>query len=104
MTANELFTFRESEHEVQEQRRLQQPGDHVRPVNCPIEVVQLAGVLESVEDKRHQAENVKVSGFGRRPTTQQNIQPYSQIDQRDQSQSKVEGLVSGREHQLGLQG
>ena len=44
--AHELALLRKSENEVQEQRGLQDSGGDVAPINRPVEIVQLAGVLE----------------------------------------------------------
>ena len=84
---------------MQEQRRLQQPGDHVRPVDDPVKVVQLAGVVERVKDERDQAENVEVRALGRGPASQQNVDADAEVDQRDQPQAGVERAVGRRQNQ-----
>ena len=47
----------EADGEVQEERRLERGGDDVAPVDDPVEGVELAGVLEGVEDEGDQAED-----------------------------------------------
>ena len=41
----------EGQHEMQEQRWLKHPRHHVAPVNPPVERVQLAGVMERIENE-----------------------------------------------------
>ena len=72
---------------MQEQRRLQQPRHDVRPVDDPVKVVELAGVVEGVEDERDQAEDVEVRALGRGPASQQDVQANAEVDQRDQPQT-----------------
>ncbi len=90
---DEVPPLREGQHEVQEQRRLQHPGNHVAPVNAPVERVKFSRVVERIEDERDQAENIKMRRTGRRPPAQQNIHADAQVDQRDQPQPIVEGSV-----------
>ncbi len=54
--------LREGEREVQKERRLQRARDDGAPVDRPVKGVQLAGVLEGVEDERCEAEDVEVRG------------------------------------------
>ena len=84
---------------MQEQRRLQQPGDDVRPVDDPVEIVELAGVVEGVKDERDQAENVEVRTLGRGPASEQNVHADAEVDQRDQPQSGVERAIGGSQDQ-----
>ena len=94
-----LLALREGQRKMQEQRRLQQPGDYVGPVHNPVEVVELAGVVERIKDERDQAENVEVRALGRSPASQQNVQANAQVDQRNQPQSAVERPVGGSQNQ-----
>ena len=89
----------EGQCEMQEQRWLQQPGHHVRPVNDPVKVVQFAGVVEGVEDERHQTENVEVCALGCGPASQQDVQPNPEVHQRDHSQTVVQSAVGRRQNQ-----
>ena len=93
------LALREGQREMQEQRRLQQPCHHVRPVDDPVKVVELAGVVERVENERHQAEDVEVSTLGRGPASQQDVEADAEVDQRNQPQSDVERPVGGRQNQ-----
>ena len=81
MLADKAALLRESQDKMQEQRRLQQPGRNVAPVDGPVKLVQLSGELEGVKDERNQAENIEVRGTRRRPAPQQNIEPDAQVDQ-----------------------
>ena len=89
---------------MQEQRRLQQPGHCVRPVDDPVEVIQLPGVVKGVEDERHQAENIKVCALGGRPAPQQDVDAYAQVDEGNQAQSDVQRAVRGRQDDRRLKG
>ncbi len=100
---HQRLALRKGEREVQEQRRLQQPRDDVRPVNDPVEVVQLAGVVERVEDERDQAENVEVRALGRGPAAQQDVKADAEIHQRDQPQPGIERAVRRRQNQWSFQ-
>ena len=88
---------------MQEHRRLQYPGNDIAPVDDPVEVVELAGVLEGVRDERNYAENVEVRRTCRRPASQQYVQPDSQINQRDEAQVVVERAVRRNQQYLGIQ-
>ncbi len=94
-----LLALREGQRKVQEQRRLQQPRDYVGPVHNPVEVVELAGVVERIENERYQAENVEVRALGRSPASQQDIQADAQVNQRDQPQSAVKRPIGGSQNQ-----
>src|SRR5208283_516052 len=83
---------------MQKQRRLQQPGDDVGPIDNPIEVVQFAGVMEGIEDERDEAEDVKVRALGRSPAPEQNVDADAEIDQRDEPQPRVERAIGGYEN------
>ncbi len=83
MLADELPLFRKGQNKMQEECWLQKPSSDVDPVDCPIEIVQLSGVLERIEDKRHQAENVKVSRARRGPAPQENIDSNAEVDEGD---------------------
>ncbi len=93
MLLDEEPPLRERQHKVQEQRRLQHPGNHVAPVNAPVERVQFPGVVERVEDERDQAENIEMRRTGRRPPAQQNVHANAEINQRDQPQPIVQRPV-----------
>ena len=88
---------------MQEQRRLQHPGDDVAPVDRPVEVVQLAGVLERIRDERDQAENVEMRGAWRRPAAQQNVNTDAQINQGNQPQRIVQGAVGRNQNDVGIE-
>src|SRR5207245_10151219 len=83
MLADELSHFRKDQNKMQEEYWLQKPSSDVDPIDCPIEIVQLSGVHERIEDKRHQAENVKVSRARRGPAPQENIDSNAEVDEGD---------------------
>ncbi len=90
MLADKITPLGKRQHEVQEQRRLQQPGSDVAPQNDPVEGVEFSGVVERVEDERNQAENIEVHGAWRRPAPQQHVHSDAQIDERDQPQPEIQ--------------
>ncbi len=78
--------LRENQREVDEQGRLQQQRDHVGPVDGLIEDVQLAGVMEAVQHKGHQAENIEMDGARRIPPAHENEKADEEIQQRGNAQ------------------
>jgi hypothetical protein len=91
--ADELPMLGEGQRKVQEKRRLQQPCNYVPPENDLVKGVPLADVMEGIKNKRNQAKNIKMHGLGRSPPPQQYVKPNQQINQRDQPQSVVQGLI-----------
>src|SRR5271157_1429929 len=89
---------------MQEKRRLQQPGHHVRPVDDPVKVVELAGVVERVKDERHQAEHIEVSALGSGPAAQQDVQSNAEVDKCDQPQTAIQRSISRSQNQWGFDG
>ena len=51
MLVDEIPSLRKSQHEMQKQSRLQEPGDNVAPIDRPVELVELSGELEGVENE-----------------------------------------------------
>ena len=90
-------SIREGESEVEKERRLHGRGDDVGPVDYLIEGVQLACVLEGVEDEGDQAENEEVGGFRGGPATEQDVQADEQVDNGDEAQAVVDGFIRGLE-------
>ena len=80
MPAAKFFYFREGEREVQEERWLQQPCNHIAPINNFVELVQFSGVFERVENERDQAEDVEMHGPGRGPAAQHHVKPDAQVN------------------------
>ena len=97
MLTDEFLGLREGQGEVQEQRRLQQPGHHVRPVDALVEHAPVPHIMEGVENEGDQAKDVKMGGLRGAPASQQNIQANAKIDQGDKAQADVERFV--RRHQ-----
>ena len=60
------------QREMQQQRRRQQPRHDIRPINFLIERVQLAAVMERIQNERHQAENIKMHRARRIPPPHKN--------------------------------
>src|SRR5258708_3844682 len=103
MLADELAPFREGQYEVQEQRWLQQPRDLIRPEDGPVKSIELAGIVQRVENERYQAENVKMRGTDRRPAPQQYIKPNAQVDEGDQPQPVVHRTFGRNQHHFNNQ-
>ena len=101
---NKLPLLGKRQNKMQEQSRLQDPGDNVAPVDGPIEVVQLAGVFERIRDERYQAENVKVRRTGCCPAAQQHVNADAQINQSDQPQPIIQRAIRGNQKDFRVQG
>ena len=93
----------EGQYKVEEERGLQQPGDLVAPQDYPVEAVELAGKVQRVEDKRDQAEDIKVQGTDCRPAPQQYLEANAQVDERDQPQPIVHGALGGHQYDFNVQ-
>src|SRR4029077_1963217 len=94
-----IAALRKGERKMQEQSRLQHTCGNVAPEDGPVKGVQLAGVMKRVKNERHQAENIKVGGFGRGPAAEQNIKSDSQVDQGDQALAYLHGIIGrDRDH------
>src|ERR1700691_2467653 len=90
MLAYKLAFLGKDENEMQEKSRLQHSGTDVAPVDCPVEIVQLAGVLEGIGNERDEAENVEVRRAGSSPAAQQNVESNAEVNECDQPQPVVE--------------
>ncbi len=73
---------------------------YVAPVDDPIEGVELGGVFEGIQNKRDEAEDVKVGRLGRRPAPEENVDSDAEVDQSDEAQTLVDGAVCGLEDDL----
>ena len=96
--------LREGQGKVQKQRRLQRSGQHLAPVDGPVEGIEFAGVIERIQDKRGQAKHVKVSRARSRPPPEQDIQADRKVHQRNQPQSLVLAAVGFRQEDRGVDG
>ena len=94
----------EGDGEVEEQRGLKRGGDDVGPVDDPVEGVELAGVLEGVEDEGDEAEDVEVGGFGGGPAAEQDVDADGQVDHGDEPEAVVDGAVGGLGDDLDFEG
>ena len=103
MFAHRLAFFREGENEVEKQGRLQHSGSDVAPINRPIEIVQLAGVLEGIGNEGDEAENVEMRGTGSGPAAQQDVEADAEIDKRNQPQPVVERPLGGNKNDAGIE-
>src|SRR5450755_3668458 len=103
MPGNEFPPFRKGQYEMQEQSRLQQPGNFIGPQHGPIETVELADIMQRVEDERDQAENVKMRGTDGRPTPHQHVESNAQVDEGDQPQPIVHGPLGGYQDHFHIQ-
>ncbi len=88
---------------MQKQGRLQDSGGDVAPINGPVEVVQLAGVLEGIGNERYQAENIEVGGSRRSPAAQQHVKPDAKVNKRNQAQPVVKGMIRGDQNHAGIE-
>src|SRR5205807_9563570 len=100
--AHKLALLRERKNEVQEQRGLQHSGGDVAPIDCPVEIVELAGVLEGIGDERDEAKDVEVRGTGGGPAAQQDVEDDAEIDERNQPQPVIERTLGGNENHAGV--
>ena len=75
--------FREGQAEMQEDGGREQAGGHVAEVHHLVEGVELARVVESQEDERSQAENVKVLCFVRAAAPEIDEQADDQVRKAD---------------------
>ena len=82
-----------SEGEVQKEGWLQRVRADFAPVDDPIELVQLAGGPEGVEDERNQAEDIEVGGVGGGPASEQDVETDAKIDQRDEAEALVDAAI-----------
>ncbi len=103
MLAHRLAFFREGEDEVEKQGGLQNPGGDVAPIDRPVEIVQLAGVLERIGNEGDEAENVEVGGAGSGPAAQQDVEADAEIDERNQPQPVVERTLRGNQNDAGIE-
>ncbi len=101
--AHNLAFLGKRKNEVQEQRRLQHSGGDVAPIDDPVEIVQLAGVLEGISDERDETENIEVRRAGSGPAAQQDVEPDAKIDERNQSQPVVERAFRGNQNHAGIE-
>src|SRR5579863_6257273 len=98
MPAHKITALRKSQYKMQKQRRLQKPGCYVAPIDRPVEGIELSREVESVKDKRNQAEDIKMRRTLRRPAAEQYIKPNSQIDKCDQPQPGVLRVIGRDEN------
>ena len=103
MLAHGRAFFRKSEDEVEKQGWLQNSGGDVAPINDPVEIVQLAGVLERIGNERDDAENVEMRRPGSGPAAQQDVESDAEIDQRNQPQPVVERALGRNQNDAGIQ-
>ena len=103
MSAHHLSLLWEGENEMQEQSRLQHSGGDVPPIDRPVEIVQLAGVLEGIGDKRNQAKDVEVRGPGSSPPAEQNVEADAQVDEGNQPQPIIERTLGRNQDDAGIE-
>jgi hypothetical protein len=80
---------------VEKERRLQGLGNDLAPVNRPVEGIEFTRVVERVQNKRSQAEDIKVRGPRSCPAAEQHIKSNRKVNQRNQPQSLVKAAVGG---------
>ena len=101
MAPQYVLLLRKLQHKMQEERRLQQFGDDICPVDDLVKVVQLSGVVERIINERNQTEDIEVRRTWRGPAPQQHINADTQINQRNQPPGGIHRTVSGRKDQVG---
>ena len=79
--------------EVQEERGLECVCADLAPLDDPVELVELAGGPEGVEDERNEAKDIEVGGMGGGPASQQHIEADAEIDQSDEAETLVDAAV-----------
>jgi hypothetical protein len=85
--------LRKAEREVQEERRLQRLGHNIRPEDDPVQSVEFGGVLQRVERKGNQAEEVKVRRAGGAPAAEKHVEADDEIDEADDAQAELETAI-----------
>src|SRR5437660_7679558 len=84
---------------MEQQRRSQQARHNLRPVDFPVEDVQLSAEMERPENEGNQAKDIKVDRARSVPPANENEQANKQIKQAHDSQ-----VVFGREGFFGRRG
>ncbi len=93
----------EIDGEVQDQGGLKGRGEDVAPVDHPVEGIELAGVVEGVEDERDQTEDEEMEGLRGRPAAEEDVEADGEIDQRDDALNLVDAAVGGLENDLNVE-
>ena len=85
--------LREAEGEVEEERRLQRFSHGIDPEDSPVEPIELAGVLESVQGEGDEAEQIEVRGAGSAPAAEEDVEADDQVDEADDAEAQSEAAV-----------
>src|ERR1700738_733544 len=73
--------LRKDQSKVQQEGRRESPGHDAGPLHFKVEGIELAAVLEGIEDKGPQAEDVKMHGARRIPPAHENEKPNEKIEE-----------------------
>src|SRR6266567_2582481 len=86
---------------MEQQSRHQQARRDFRPINLPVEGVQLRAEVERPKNERSQAENIKVHGAGSVPAANKNEQADEEIQQTHDAKVILSGkrFFCGSRHQ-----
>ncbi len=74
---------------MKKERGLESRGCQVSPIDGLVKAIEHAGVLEGVENERHEAEDVEVGGLRGGPAAEQDIDANAEIGERDETESVV---------------
>lgn len=89
--------------EVKEERGLECLRGHVAPEDEPVERAGLACGAEAVQDEGHQAKDIKVDGLGRGPTPEEDVDSYTEVDERDEPETLINRAIFGFEDDLDIE-
>ncbi len=78
-----LAALGKNQGKVQEKGRRQHPGGNPGPIHLIVESVQLAAVLEGIQNEGNQAENVKMHGPRGIPAAHEDEKPYKKVKKAD---------------------
>src|SRR5712671_3590289 len=77
---------------MKQQCRRKQASDDAGPIHLIVEGIELAAVLEGIEDEGNQAENVKMDGSGGVPAAHENEKADEKIQKADEAAIIFDGI------------
>src|SRR6266403_2072062 len=77
---------------MKQQSRRKQASDDAGPIHLIVEGIELAAVLEGVEDEGNQAENVEMNGTRRVPAAHENEKSDEEVQKADEAAVIFDGI------------
>src|SRR5882672_727130 len=77
---------------MKQQCRRKEARDNAGPINFIIEGIELAAVLEGIQDEGNQAEHVKMDGARGVPAAHENEKPDEEVQQADEAAIAFDGI------------